>query len=127
MTLLLALYMGFGKRRAELAMLASGASSTRKVLDGYTIPFLDTIITVVSTATILAYSFYTFSAPNVPANHSMMLTIPFVMYAIFRYLYLVQVKQQGGAPEELVLADRPLQITFILWGATVLFIFYVFS
>ena len=125
---LLALYMGFGKRRAELALLVSGAaSSTRKVLDGYTIPFLDTIITIVSTATIIAYSLYTFSAPNVPANHSMMLTIPFVMYAIFRYLYLVQVKQQGGAPEEMVLSDRPLQVTFVLWGVAVLFIFYVFG
>jgi 4-hydroxybenzoate polyprenyltransferase len=124
---LLALYIGFGKRRAELALLTTDATRARKVLDGYTIPFLDTIITIVSCATIIAYSLYTFSAPNVPANHSMMLTIPFVMYAIFRYLYLVQVKSQGGAPEEMVLTDRPLQITFLLWGVVVLLIFYVFG
>jgi 4-hydroxybenzoate polyprenyltransferase len=124
---LLALYIGFGKRRAELALLTTDATRARKVLDGYTIPFLDTIITIVSCATIIAYSLYTFSAPNVPANHSMMLTIPFVMYAIFRYLYLVQVKSQGGAPEEMVLTDRPLQITFVLWGVVVLLIFYVFG
>lgn len=124
---LLALYMGFGKRRAELAFLAGDALGTRKVLDGYTIPFLDQIITIVSGATIIAYSLYTFSAPNVPPNHSMMLTIPFVLYAIFRYLYLVQVKQQGGSPEDMVLSDRPLQIAFVLWGVSVLFIFYVFG
>ena len=122
---LLALYLGFGKRRAELAMLTGDTTGTRKVLEGYTIPFLDTIITIVSTATIIAYSLYTFSAPNVPANHTMMLTIPFVMYAIFRYLYMVQVKQQGGAPEEMILTDRPLQISVVLWGVAVLLIFYI--
>ncbi len=124
---LLALYIGFGKRRAELVLLTEAAAGSRKVLDGYTIAFLDQIITIVSGATIIAYSLYTFSAPNVPANHSMMLTIPFVLYAIFRYLYLVQVKQQGGAPEEMALSDRPLQIAFLLWGGTVVFIFYVFG
>jgi 4-hydroxybenzoate polyprenyltransferase len=123
---LLALFMGFGKRRGELALLAGGATHTRRVLEGYTIPFLDQIIVIVSSATIIAYSLYTFSAPNVPENHMMMLTIPFVMYTIFRYLYLVQVKQQGGAPEEMVLADRPLQVAFGLWGLSVILIFYIF-
>jgi hypothetical protein len=119
--------MGFGKRRAELALLAGEANTTRKVLDGYTIPFLDQIIIIVSSATIIAYSLYTFFAPNVPANHAMMLTIPFVLYCIFRYLYLVQVKQQGGAPEEMIFSDRPLQAAFLMWGASVLLIFYVFG
>ncbi len=122
---LLALYLGFGKRRAELALLASDATSHRKVFDNYTIPLLDQYILIVSGTTIVAYSFYTFSAPNVPANHSMMLTVPFVMYAIFRYLYLVQIKHAGGAPEEILLSDRPLQISLVLWALVVLAVFYL--
>ncbi len=122
---LLALYLGFGKRRAELALLAQGAGSHRKVLEGYTIPLLDQFILIVSSTTIVAYSLYTFSAPNVPANHSMMLTIPFVLYAIFRYLYLIQVKHAGGAPEEILLSDRPLQVAMVLWGLAVLAVFYL--
>lgn len=121
-----ALYIGFGKRRSELSLLAAGASNHRRVLEGYTIPLLDQLITIVSSTTIVAYSLYTFSAPNLPDNHSMMLTIPFVLYGIFRYLYLIQVKDSGGAPEEMLFSDRPLQITIVLWGAAVLFIFYLF-
>jgi 4-hydroxybenzoate polyprenyltransferase len=121
---LLSLFLGFGKRRAELSLLAQGAGSHRKVLDGYTLPLLDQYIMIVSGTTIVAYSFYTFSAPNVPANHTMMLTIPFVVYAIFRYLYLVEVEKAGGAPEEIVLSDRPFQIAMVLWAAAVVVIFY---
>jgi 4-hydroxybenzoate polyprenyltransferase len=120
------LYIGFGKRRSELALLAEGANAHRPVLDGYTIPLLDQYITIVSGTTIIAYSLYTFSAPNLPANHLMMLTIPFVLYGIFRYLYLIQVKHSGGAPEDVLLSDRPLQITIFLWGVAVLLIFYLF-
>jgi len=123
---LLALYLGFGKRRAELALLAQGAGSHRKVFEGYTIPLLDQYILIVSGTTIVAYSLYTFTAPNVPANHSMMLTIPFVLYAIFRYLYLVQVKHAGGAPEEILLSDHPLQIAILFWALAVLAVFYLF-
>ncbi|MBI4926973.1 MAG: decaprenyl-phosphate phosphoribosyltransferase [Anaerolineae bacterium] len=123
-TTLFALYIGFGKRRAELTLVANG-SGTRKVLDGYNVPLLDQLITIVSSSTILTYSLYTFSAVNLPTNHTMMLTIPFVMYGIFRYLYLIQVKQEGGAPEEMLLTDRPLQITIALWGLAVLAIFYI--
>jgi 4-hydroxybenzoate polyprenyltransferase len=122
---LLSLFLGFGKRRAELALLAQGAGSHRKVLEGYTLPLLDQYIMIVSGTTIVAYSLYTFSAPNVPANHSMMLTIPFVVYTIFRYLYLIEVKHAGGAPEEILLSDRPFQIAMFLWGVTVLAIFYL--
>jgi 4-hydroxybenzoate polyprenyltransferase len=125
-TTLLALYIGFGKRRAELCLLAEEANSHRRVLDGYTIPFLDELITIVSSTTIIAYSLYTFTAPNLPANHSMMLTIPFVLYGIFRYLYLIQVKEEGGAPEDLVLGDHPLQIAVFLCGITVMLIFYIY-
>jgi 4-hydroxybenzoate polyprenyltransferase len=124
-TFLLSLYLGFGKRRAEIVTLATDANSHRRVLDGYTLPLLDQLITIVSSTTIIAYSLYTFSTPNnLPENHSMMLTIPFVVYAIFRYLYLIQVRQEGGAPEELLLTDRPLQAAVGLCGLAVIFIFY---
>jgi 4-hydroxybenzoate polyprenyltransferase len=122
---LLSLFLGFGKRRAELALLAHGAGSHRKVFDGYTLPLLDKYILIVSGTTIVAYSLYTFSAPNLPENHGMMLTIPFVVYMIFRYLYLIEVEHAGGAPEEILLSDRPFQIAMILWGAAVLAIFYL--
>jgi len=121
---LLSLFLGFGKRRAELALLAHGAGSHRKVLDGYTLPLLDQYIMIVSGTTIVAYSLYTFSAPNVPENHSMMLTIPFLVYAIFRYLYLIEVEHAGGTPEEVLLSDRPFQISMLLWAVTVIIIFY---
>lgn len=123
---LFALYIGFGKRRAELTTLADDANSHRRVLEGYTIPFLDQLITIVSSTTIITYSLYTFTAPNVPTDYSMMLTIPFVVYGIFRYLYLISVKQEGGAPEELLLTDRALQITVALWGLSVILVFYIF-
>ena len=123
-TTLGSLYIGFGKRRAELALLADGANSHRRVLDGYTIPLLDQFIIIVSSVTIIAYSLYTFSAPNLPENHAMMLTIPFVLYGIFRYLYLIQMTERAGAPEEVLLSDRPLQIDIVLWGLSVLVIFY---
>ena len=125
-TTLGALYIGFGKRRSELALLEKEANSHRRVFDGYTIPLLDQLILIVSSTTIIAYSLYTFSAPNLPTNHSMMLTIPFVLYGVFRYLYLIQVKQSGGAPEELLLTDRPLQAAIALWGIAILIIFYLF-
>ncbi len=124
-TTLGALYLGFGKRRAELALLADEANSHRRVLDGYTLPLLDQFITIVSATTIIAYSLYTFFAPNLPENHTMMLTIPFVLYGVFRYLYLIQVTHQAGAPEEVLLSDRPLQLTIVLWGLSVLIIFYL--
>jgi len=124
-TVLFSLYIGFGKRRAEMTLLAQGASSHRKVFEGYTIPLLDQYITIVSGMTIVAYSLYTFSAPNLPGNHTMMLTIPFVVYGIFRYLQLIQMGHAAGAPDEVALKDRPLQITVLLWGLAVIAVFYL--
>lgn len=122
---LFSLYLGFGKRRSELELLEEGAASHRKVLQGYTIPLLDQYITIVSGTTIVSYALYTFSAPNLPANHSMMLTVPFVVYGIFRYLQLIQMGEGTGAPDEVVLKDRPLQITVVLFGLAVLAVFYL--
>ncbi len=122
---LLALYIGFGKRRAEMVLVSDAANQTRRVLDGYTISFLDQLIVIVSATTIVAYSLYTFSAENLPKNHTMMLTIPFVIYGIFRYLYLIHVEDSGGAPEELVLKDRPLMATLALWGLASIAVLYL--
>jgi len=126
-TTLIALFIGLGKRRAELVLLAEDANSHRKVLDGYTIPFLDQLIIIVSGTTIVAYSLYTFSAANLPENHLMMLTIPFVLYGIFRYLYLINVKDEGGAPEEIVLRDWPFIVNMLLWGFTSIAVLYFFT
>jgi 4-hydroxybenzoate polyprenyltransferase len=124
-TICLALFLGVGKRRAELNLLAEAANSHRPVLQGYTLPLLDQLMTIVSSMTIFTYSLYTFSAENLPGGHVMMLTIPFVIYGIFRYLYLVQVEHSGGAPEEVLFSDRPLQIALLLCALTVLVIFYL--
>jgi 4-hydroxybenzoate polyprenyltransferase len=123
-TTFLALLIGTGKRRAELSLLSEGANAHRRVLDGYTLQFLDQLITLASGMTIITYSLYTFSAPNLPENHTMMLTIPFIIYSIFRYQYLLQVKDTGDAPEDIVLSDRPLQAAILLYCGTVLMIFY---
>jgi 4-hydroxybenzoate polyprenyltransferase len=125
-TTFLALLIGIGKRRAELSQLAEGANTHRRVLDGYTLNFLDQLITLASGMTIVAYGLYTFSAPNLPENHAMMFTIPFIIYSVFRYQYLLQVKDTGGAPEDIVLSDRPLQAAIVLYALTVLIIFYIF-
>lgn len=126
-TTLLALYIGFGKRRAELMILvADNTQSHRKVLSGYSLDFVDQLITVVSSTTIISYSLYTFSAPNLPDNHAMMLTIPFVLYGVFRYLSLMKINKMGGEPEEVLLKDRPLQATIALWAISVMIIFYLF-
>ena len=124
-TVLFSLYIVLGKRRAELNLLAQGASAHRKVFDGYTLPLLDQYINIVSGMTIVAYSLYTFSAPNLPENHTMMLTIPFVVYGIFRYLQLIQIGHAAGAPDEVALKDRPLQVTVLLWGLAVIAVFYL--
>ncbi|MCS7054551.1 MAG: hypothetical protein NZM18_00005, partial [Thermoflexales bacterium] len=82
------------------------------------------IIAIVTGALIVSYTLYTFFAPQLPPDHTMMLTVPFVVYALFRYLYLVHVKGQGGAPDELALKDRPLQAAFALWALAAIVVLY---
>jgi 4-hydroxybenzoate polyprenyltransferase len=123
--ILLSLFIGINKRRNELVLLAGEAASHRPALGDYTLPLLDEMTGVVASATVMAYSLYTFSAETLPKDHSMMLTIPFVIYGIFRYLYLIHVKQEGGDPSELLIKDRPLLVAIGLWGLTVLGILYV--
>ncbi len=123
-TTFLALFIGLGKRRAEIELLATEAGTHRRVLDGYSLELLDQLLTIVLSTTLMTYCLYTFSAVITPDNHSMMLTIPFVIYGLFRYLFLIRIKHIGGAPEEIVLTDRPMQVTILLWGLTVIAILY---
>jgi 4-hydroxybenzoate polyprenyltransferase len=125
-TIFLALFLGVGKRRAEFISAEQSGNSSRQVLKLYSKEFLDQIIIIVLTSTIMTYSLYAASAPNLPENHIAMLTIPFVIYGVFRYLYLLQVAGHGEAPEEIVLADRPFQINIVLWALVILAIFYLF-
>ena len=120
-----ALLMGIGKRRGELLKAQDEANSSRKVLKNYTLPFLDNLLMIVLTITIMTYSLYTFVAPNLPESHVTMLTIPFVIFGVFRYLYLLQVEGHGETPEEIVVQDRPFQINMLLWGLSILAIFYL--
>jgi 4-hydroxybenzoate polyprenyltransferase len=122
---LLALFLGFGKRRQELMLLKDGALNSRAILEEYSLTFIDGMMNVVMACTILAYSMYTFLAEGLPPNHSMMLTIPFVLYGIFRYLYLVHVRGEIAPPDEVALKDRPLQLGVALWGLSVIVILYV--
>jgi 4-hydroxybenzoate polyprenyltransferase len=124
-TVLLALFLVLGKRRAELALLKDQASNTRTILNEYNIPFLDEMMDVVTTGTLMTYAFYTFFAENLPENHLMMLTIPFMIYGIFRYLYVIHVQGNGGAPDEVLLTDRPLQICGALSFLAVVAILYL--
>jgi 4-hydroxybenzoate polyprenyltransferase len=116
-TTLLALFLGFGKRRQELVLLQDNAKNHRAILGEYSVPFLDEMINVVISAAIVAYSLYTFTAVNVPPNHLMMLTIPFPIYGLFRYLYLIHIRGEVAAPDEVLLKDRAIQLTVVLWAA----------
>jgi len=121
---LLALFIAINKRREELLLLAEEADNHRSSLREYNLEFLDTMTSLVTATLLASYSFYTFSAPNLPADHSMMFTIPFVLYGVFRYLYLVHARGLGGAPEDIVLGDRPLLITLALWALTAGLVIY---
>ncbi|MDI6857628.1 MAG: decaprenyl-phosphate phosphoribosyltransferase [Dehalococcoidia bacterium] len=116
-TALGALFLAINKRRAELALLKEDANQHRPILDEYTPHLLDQMASIVTASTLVAYGLYTFTAENLPENHSMMLTTPFVLYGIFRYLYLVHVRGEGGSPEEVLLKDWPLIVDILLWVA----------
>ncbi len=120
-----ALLIGLGKRRHELTTVSGAANKHRAVLADYNLTLIDWLIASVTTGAIVAYSLYSFSAPNLPQNHLMMATIPFVVYGIFRYLYLIHVEGAGGAPEQLVFRDRPLLLSIVLWAATATAIMYL--
>ena len=124
---LLALFMALGKRRHELLLLGEHAGSHRAILSEYTIDLVDRLLGTVMTSAVVSYSLYTFLADGLPDNHVMMLTIPFVLYGLFRYLYLIHVRGEGGAPEEILLRDHPMQITLLLWVGTIYVALYLLS
>jgi len=114
-TLLGSLFLALSKRRNELMLLDSGAGHHRKILESYTPALLDSLTSVVASSTIMAYSLYTFTPPKLPHNNLMMLTIPLVIFGLFRYLYLAHSHNEGGSPEDVFLRDKPLIITIVLW------------
>jgi 4-hydroxybenzoate polyprenyltransferase len=125
-TVLLALFMALSKRRHELTLLAGGATEHRRILGEYSPYLLDQMIAVVTASTLVAYIFYTISPETVKnfGTEYLALTIPFPLYGIFRYLYLVHQKEGGGSPAEMLLTDRPLLLCVGLWAAAVILIVY---
>jgi 4-hydroxybenzoate polyprenyltransferase len=123
----LALFMALGKRRHELMLLGGDAGNHRAILDDYSVELIDSLQLVVMTTSVVAYSLYTFLAEGVPENHVMMLTIPFVVYGIFRYLYLIQIRHEGGAPEDILLRDRALQIDLVFYGIVAFVALYILN
>jgi 4-hydroxybenzoate polyprenyltransferase len=121
----LALFLALGKRRHELVLLGAEAVNHRAILDEYSLELIDRLIGIVTTSTLVAYSLYTFLSEGLPDNHLMMLTIPFLLYGMFRYLYLVHVRGEGGAPEEIALRDRPLQASIVLFAVIVFVALYI--
>lgn len=125
-TILLALFLGLSKRRHELTLLAAGAAGHRRILEEYDPYLLDQMIAVVAAATLVAYIIYCLS-PETTARfgtHWLVLTVPFPIYGLFRYLYIVHRKDGGGNPSEMLLTDRPLLSCVGLWGVTVVAVIY---
>ena len=123
---LLALLIAFGKRRHEIILLRDAASGHRSSLKQYNLPYLDQIIGIVTTSGLISYTFYSFEAETALADPSrMMLTVPLIVFVVFRYLYLIHVEQRGGAPDDLLFADRPLLAAVVLWVLSVVAVIYI--
>ena len=125
-TILLALFLGFSKRRHELTLLAAGAAGHRRILEEYDPYLLDQMIAVVAASTLVAYIIYCLSSETAErfGTRWLVLTVPFPIYGIFRYLYIVHRKDGGGNPSAMLLKDRPLLACVALWGLTVVAIIY---
>ena len=121
-TILLSLFLALSKRRHELVLLQGEASNHRQILKEYSLPLLDQLITIVIAATIMAYSLYTFQGPT--GNHRLMITIPLVLYGMFRYLYLMHMRMEGGFPEEVLLRDRHMLGTVVLCTVLIIIVLY---
>ena len=114
---LLALYLALGKRRTELALLGESAGTHREVLGHYTLGLVDQVISVVLGATVLAYTLYTVADDTVAkvGSEGLMITVPVVLYGLFRYLYLLHRSEMGGSPTRVLVTDRPLLVTVVVW------------
>lgn len=126
LTILLALFLALSKRRHELVLLAAGATSHRRILQEYSPYLLDQMISVVTASTIVGYAFYTVSPETIEkfGTDRLVWTVPFPLYGIFRYLYLVHQKEGGGSPAEMLLTDKPLLLCVALWAVALAFIIY---
>jgi len=126
-TILGALFIALAKRRHELLFLEGGGEAHRAVLEKYSEALLDQMMAVATSATVIAYCLYTIAPETVAkfGTHNLMLTVPFVLYGVYRYLYLVYRKEMGGAPERALLTDVPLIIVVVLWMASVVAVLYV--
>jgi len=124
---LLALFLVVAKRRQELIKLGDTAKSTRPIFQHYNLQLLDEILRMVTTSTLITYLLYTIEVETMTIRDTNLglITVPFVLYGLFRYLYLIHVKEEGSAPDEVLLKDRPIQITVILAGLTFFIILYV--
>ncbi|RMF92054.1 MAG: decaprenyl-phosphate phosphoribosyltransferase [Candidatus Schekmanbacteria bacterium] len=121
-TFLLSLFLALAKRRHEIVLLNENATAHRKILEEYSTYFLDQMISVVTPSTIIAYTIYTLSPDAISPN--LEYTVPFVVYGIFRYLYLVHQKGRGGRPELILLTDIPLLFNVMIWAALCVYIIY---
>ena len=117
-----ALFIALGKRYSELRAAGGNAANQRAVLEQYSPEFLRQLISITSTSTLVAYALYTFTASNVPTNHTMMLTLPFVIFGLFRYLYLINQTNEAESPELVIIRDKPLIIDILLWVATAIIV-----
>ena len=122
-SLQLALFLGFGKRRQELVLLGENAGKHRKILQEYSLPFLDQMINIVAGMTLVCYSVYAVESETAKSHPHLWITTPFVIYSVCRYLYLVYQKGWGGAPDEALLKDRTLQVAILFWFVVVLLLF----
>lgn len=125
-TLFLALFLGLSKRRHEITLLEEGAGSHRRVLEDYSVHYLDQLILIVAGGAIITYTIYTCSPDVVQkmGTDKLYLTLPFVVYGVFRYLYLVHHKTGGGDPSRTLVTDIPLLVSVLLWGLTCIGIIY---
>ncbi|PJF32030.1 MAG: decaprenyl-phosphate phosphoribosyltransferase [Phototrophicales bacterium] len=122
---LLALFLAVGKRRQELIILGENAVNTRPIYEEYNLPLIDDMLRVVTTSTFITYMLYTIESQTKLGSDLMLTTVPFVLYGLFRYLYLIHVRGEGSAPDEVLLKDRPLQINILLFVMANIIIIYV--
>lgn len=122
---LLALFLGLAKRRHELTLLEDGAVDHRPSLEHYSAPLIDSMLSAITAATIVTYALYTFFSDTARESQYLMFTVPFVVYGLFRYLYLVHQQNLGGSPEEILLADKPLIVDIALWLVAVGVVLYL--
>lgn len=124
---LLALFLAISKRRQELILLGDTATSVRRIYQEYNLPLLDEMLRIATISTLITYTVYTIetNAPLLANTNLALLTVPFVMYGLFRYLYLLYVKGEISPPDEVLLKDRPLQLAMVGFGVTAILILYV--